>query len=70
MKNLDDFSKFQLEKKQLNALAGGVSCVLHLNDGSTLDFNAVGSGINGKEAGKILMDTYGDLLDASHANCG
>lgn len=66
MKNLNHFEAFKLNKRQMNAIAGGAKCSIHiLSDQTTLD-GTYPSSMTKDEAYAAIHAKYDDIYGAGN----
>ncbi|WP_287641031.1 hypothetical protein [Bacteroides sp.] len=68
MRTIRDFEAFKLEKKQMNAIAGGkytkIACRLTFADGEEIFFSDVHPDLSLEEAQNSFQGSYGALGEA------
>lgn len=66
MRNFSNFEAFKLNKNQMNAIAGGAKCSVHLlTDGITLD-GTYPSGMTKDEAYAAIHAKYDEIYGAGN----
>lgn len=62
MEKRSEFEAFKLNKIQMNAIAGGVKCLVGYDDGTLVNVNSVTPGISPQEVYDKLQDVHPDAF--------